>query len=116
MPERGGWGCCSGGWRLGPRRWVSGRGWRYGRGGGPAVLLRCGGAQRAFKSWTCELDKTEVEDKTGQKRTEGRKEGRKEAAVVHTEGKDSRSGKIDGRREGGKKRRGQMKQKKPAQN
>lgn len=90
MPEWGGWGCCSGGWRLGPRRWVSGRGWRYGRGGGPAVLLRCGGAQCAFESWTCELDKTEVEDKTGQKRTERRKEGRKEAAVVHTEGKDSR--------------------------
>lgn len=50
----------------------------------------------------------------GQDRTEGR-ERRKEAAVMHTEGKDSRSGKREGRRKGGKKRRGQMKQENPAQ-
>lgn len=50
MPEWGGWGRGRGGWRLGPRSWVSGCGQRYGCGGGPAVLLRCGGAQRAFES------------------------------------------------------------------
>ena len=45
--------------------------------------------------------KTKVKDETGQK---GRKEGRKEAAVMQTGG-DGRSGKGK-RRERGKKRRG----------
>lgn len=46
--------------------------------------------------------KTKVKDETGQK---GRKEGRKEAAVMQTGGEDGRSGKGK-RRERGKKRRG----------
>lgn len=52
---------------------------------------------------------TKVEDKTEQKgRSDGRKERRQEGSsmhIMHTEGKDSRSGKREGRRERGKKRR-----------
>lgn len=60
------------------------------------------------------MDKPRTRQDRKEGATEGRKEGQKEAAVMHTEGKDSRSGKGEGRREG-KKRRGQMKQEKPAQ-
>lgn len=55
-----------------------------------------------------------TKDKTGHEggSDEGMTINRKEAAVMQTEGKDSRSRKREGKRKGGKKRRGKMKQEK----
>lgn len=50
------------------------------------------------------MDKPRTRQDRKEGATEGRKEGQKEAAVMHTEGKDSRSGKGEGRREGKKEK------------
>lgn len=62
-----------------------------------------------------QMDKPRTRQDRREDPTEGRRVGRKEAAIMHTEGKDSRSGEREGRKKGGKKRRGQMKQENPAQ-
>lgn len=56
----------------------------------------------------------QTKDKTGHEggSDEGMTINRTKAAVMQTEGKDSRSGKREGKRKGGKKRRGKMKQEK----
>lgn len=61
-------------------------------------------------------DQGQRQDSTGGKgrQKEGIKAG-KEAAVVHTGGKDIRSGETKGRREGGKKEKGADEAGKPAQ-